>query len=48
MTPEEQRALKEKTRELKRLAEQMLERQRESKPKVERALATLRELAGRR
>jgi len=48
VTPDEERALKEEVRELKRLAEQMLERQRESKPKVERALATLRELAGRR
>jgi hypothetical protein len=47
MTPEEERALKEKVRELNRRAKLMLARQAESKRKVERALATLRELAGR-
>jgi prophage DNA circulation protein len=48
MTPEERRALQEKFRELHRRAQRMMATQPESKRKVERALAELRELAGRR
>ena len=48
MTPEEKEALRAGAAELKRMAEEMRKEAVESDKKIDRALATLRELSGRR
>jgi hypothetical protein len=48
MTPEEKEALRAEAAELKRMAAEARRKRVESKKKLERALATLRELSGRR
>jgi hypothetical protein len=48
MTPEKKEALRAEAAELKRMAEEMRKKRIESNKKIDRALATLRELSGRR
>ncbi len=48
MTPEEKEALRAEAAELKRMAAEARRKSAESKKKIERALATMRELSGRR
>jgi hypothetical protein len=48
VTPEEKEALRAEAAELKRMAAEARRKRVESKKKLERALATLRELSGRR
>ncbi len=47
MTPEEKEALRAEAAELKRMAAEARRKRVESKKKLERALATLRQLSGR-
>jgi uncharacterized protein YlxW (UPF0749 family) len=48
MTPEEKEDLRARAAELRRMAADARRRRVESNKKIERALATLRELSGRR
>jgi hypothetical protein len=48
MTPEKKESLRAQAAELKRMAEEMRKNAVESNKRIDRALATLRELSGRR